>query len=53
MDKLLIKNGIVIDPLTKTEVKRDIYIENGIIKDLPLKSRQALRAELKPYPPTV
>ncbi|MGC8553936.1 MAG: dihydroorotase [Candidatus Acidulodesulfobacterium sp.] len=37
MDKLLIKNGIVIDPLTKTEVKRDIYIENGIIKDLPAK----------------
>ena len=37
MDKLLIKNGIVIDPLTKTEVKRDIYIENGIIKDLPVK----------------
>ena len=37
MDKLLIKNGIVIDPLTKTEVKRDIYIENGIIKDLPFK----------------
>ena len=37
MDKLLIKNGIVIDPLTKTEVKRDVYIENGIIKDLPAK----------------
>lgn len=33
MQKLIIKNGIVVDPITKTEVKRDIYIENGVIKD--------------------
>ncbi len=39
MDKLLIKKGIVIDPLTKTEIKRDVYIENGIIKDLPAKKQ--------------
>ena len=35
MDKILIKNGVVVDPLTKTEIKRNIYIENGIIKDEP------------------
>ncbi len=39
MDKILIKNGIVVDPLTKTEVKRDIYIEGGIIKDIPRKQK--------------
>ncbi|MCL4321718.1 MAG: dihydroorotase [Deltaproteobacteria bacterium] len=35
MRKLIIKNGIVVDPVTKTEIKRDIYIENGVIKDFP------------------
>ena len=35
MQKLIIKNGTVIDPLSKTESKRDIYIEDGIIKDPP------------------
>ncbi len=35
MRKLIIKNGVVVDPATKTEVKRDIYIENGAIKDFP------------------
>ncbi len=40
MQKILIKNGIVVDPLTKTEVKRDIYIEGGIIKDIPLKQKK-------------
>ncbi|MHB1545507.1 MAG: amidohydrolase family protein, partial [bacterium] len=39
MQKLLIKNGIVVDPLTKTETKRDIYIEEGIIKDMPSKQK--------------
>ena len=39
MQKLLIKNGIVVDPLTKTEVKRDVYIEDGIIKDMPPKQK--------------
>ncbi len=33
MRKFIIKNGIVVDPSTETEVKRDIYIENGVIKD--------------------
>ncbi|MDA8299181.1 MAG: dihydroorotase [Deltaproteobacteria bacterium] len=47
MDKLLIKNGIVIDPLTKTEVKRDIYIENGIIKDLPVKKPTGAKGGVK------
>jgi dihydroorotase len=47
MDKLLIKNGIVIDPLTKTEVKRDVYIENGIIKDLPAKKSTGAKNEVK------
>ena len=47
MDKLLIKNGIVIDPLTKTEVKRDIYIENGIIKDLPVKKPTGAKGVVK------
>jgi dihydroorotase len=41
MQKLLIKNGIVVDPLTKTEVKRDIYIEGGMVKDLPSKQKKA------------
>ncbi len=35
MQKLLIKNGIAVDPLTKTKVRRDIYAEGGIIKDMP------------------
>ncbi|HEC24892.1 MAG TPA: dihydroorotase [bacterium] len=35
MQSLLIKNGIVVDPVTKTEVKRDIYIEAGVIRDAP------------------
>ncbi len=39
MQKLLIKNGIIVDPLIKTEVKRDIYIEDGIIKNLPSKQK--------------
>lgn len=34
MRKIIIKNGIVVDPSTNTEVKRDIYIENGIIRDI-------------------
>ena len=34
MKKLLIKNGIVVDPFTDTQVKRDIYVENGVIKDV-------------------
>ena len=33
MQRIIVKNGIVVDPLTKTETKRDIYIENGVIKD--------------------
>ncbi len=33
MRKLLIKNGVVIDPVSKTEVNRDIYIEDGVIKN--------------------
>lgn len=37
MQKIIIKNGIVVDPITKTETKRDIYIENGVIKDFPEK----------------
>ncbi|MHB1660859.1 MAG: dihydroorotase [bacterium] len=40
MQKLIIKNGIVIDPLSKTEIRRDIYIEDGIIKDPLLPSKQ-------------
>jgi dihydroorotase len=39
MRKFLIKNGIAVDPLTKTEVKRDIYIEGGVIKDIPSKQK--------------
>jgi len=39
MRKILIKNGIAVDPLTKTEVKRDIYIEGGVIKDIPSKQK--------------
>ena len=39
MQKFLIKNGIAVDPLTKTEVKRDIYIEGGVIKDIPSKQK--------------
>lgn len=35
MRKLIIKNGTVVDPDSKTESKRDIYIEDGIIKDIP------------------
>ena len=41
MQKILIKNGIAVDPLTKTEVKRDIYIEGGVIKDIPLKQKMS------------
>ncbi len=32
MKRLIIKNGIVADPLSRTEVKRDICIEDGIIR---------------------
>ncbi len=39
MQKILIKNGIAVDPPTKTEVKRDIYIEGGVIKDIPSKQK--------------
>ena len=39
MQKILIKNGIAVDPLTKTEVKRDIYIEGGVIRDIPSKQK--------------
>ncbi|MCL5674031.1 MAG: dihydroorotase [Deltaproteobacteria bacterium] len=38
MEKLLIKNGIVVDPATDTQVKRDIYIENGLIKEIAYES---------------
>ncbi len=37
MQKIIIKNGIVVDPITKTEIKRDIYIENGVMKDFSCK----------------
>ena len=39
MQKILIKNGIAVDPPTKTEVKRDIYIEGGVIRDIPSKQK--------------
>lgn len=31
---MLIKNGTLIDPKTKTSKKVDIYIEKGIIKNI-------------------
>lgn len=31
---LVIKNGTVIDPISKTEEKKDILIEKGIIKKI-------------------
>ena len=31
---LVIKNGMVIDPVSKTEEKKDILIEKGIIKKI-------------------
>lgn len=33
MNKLLIKNGIVVDPASGTETKRNIFVEDGVIKD--------------------
>ena len=32
--QLLIKNGTVVDPVTKALTKRDVLLENGIIIDV-------------------
>ena len=32
MDKLLIQNGILLDPGQNVCARRDLYIENGIVK---------------------
>lgn len=46
---LLIKNGIVIDTVSKTEKKQDIFIENGLItkmgEGLDLQADQVIDAE--------
>ncbi len=46
---LLIKNGIVVDPVSKTETKQDIYVENELVtkmgNDLDCEADQVINAQ--------